>query len=59
MDFGKVFKNEREILGISRQEMASRLGLTTAALWKIEAGRTQPKWSTIRRFIGEMHIPTA
>jgi len=59
MKFGKAFRTEREIRGISQREMARRLGITPVALWKIEAGRTTPKWHTIRRFIGDMHIPTA
>lgn len=50
MNLGKTFKTERERLGVSRPEMAKRLGLTASALWKIEAGRTQPKQVTIEKF---------
>lgn len=59
MNFGKAFRTERESRKISQREMASRLGITPAALWKIEAGRTTPKWNTIRMFIADMHIPVA
>lgn len=50
MNIGKVFKTERERLGISRPEMAKRLKMTASALWKIEAGKTVPKHATIENF---------
>lgn len=59
MNLGKVFKTERERLGVSRTEMAKRLGLTVSALWKIEAGKTQPKSGTIKKFCDDALIPLA
>lgn len=59
MKLGKAFKNERESKKISQREMARRLGITPVALWKIESGRTIPRWDTISKFIAEMHIPNA
>lgn len=59
MNLGKVFKQERERLNVSQREMATRLNISPVALWKIEAGRTRPKWTTINRFIAEAHLPVA
>ena len=39
--------------------MAARLGMTPTALWKIEAGKTFPKWKTMHKFMAEMHVPVA
>jgi len=59
MNFGKVFKKERERLGVTQKEMAKMLGLTTSALWKIEAGRNVPKESTIVKLCKVAFIPIA
>lgn len=59
MDFGRAFRVERERLGISQREMAKRLNLSPSALWKIEANKTTPKWTTVCRFVSEMNIPVA
>lgn len=59
MRIGKAFKNIREESGIKQREMAARLGMTPTALWKIEAGKTSPKWKTMQKFIAEMHVPVA
>lgn len=59
MNLGKVFRQERERLGISQREMAYRLSLTPAALWKIEASRTWPKPQTIWALCRETGCPIA
>ena len=59
MNIGRVFKQERERIGITQREMAKRLGLTTSALWKIEANRNWPKPSTIEMFCRVVCIPLA
>lgn len=59
MDYGKVFKKEREKLDLSQREMAKRLGVTPAALWKIESGRTTPKQETIMKLCSVAVIPLA
>lgn len=59
MDYGKVFKTQREQLKLSQREMAKKLGLTPAALWKIEAGRNVPKESTIVKLCKVSFIPMA
>ena len=59
MDYGKVFKKQREKMGISQREMAKKLGLTPSALWKIEAGRNTPKQKTIDELCRVAKIPIA
>lgn len=59
MDYGNVFKKQRESAGLSQREMAKKLGLTPAALWKIESGRTTPKEATIDKLCHFTSIPRA
>lgn len=59
MNLGRVIKNAREKSNLSQKEFARRLGLTPAALWKIETGRTFPKQTTISRFLTEAHYSMA
>lgn len=59
MNIGRVFKQERERLGVTQKEMAKRLGLTTSALWKIEANRNWPKPQTILSLSRETGCPIA
>jgi transcriptional regulator with XRE-family HTH domain len=59
MDYGKVFKKQREKMGISQREMAKKLGLTPSALWKIESGRNVPKEGTIVKLCSVAFIPLA
>lgn len=59
MNFGKVFKKERERIGVTQKEMAKMLGLTTSALWKIEVGRNTPKPSTIKSLCETTGCPIA
>ena len=59
MNVGKVFKRAREDRGETQRAFASKLGLTPAALWKIETGRNFPKQATIHRFQEETGICTA
>lgn len=59
MNPGKVFKTEREARGLSLREIAGTLGITTSALWKIEAGRNYPKQKTIIEFCKQFDYPIA
>lgn len=59
MNIGKAMQAIREERGLSRRELADQLGCTQTALWKIENGKTFPKWKTMRKFIANMHIPVA
>lgn len=59
MNYGKAFKELREEKGLSRAEVAKRIGCTPSALSKIENGRTVPKEITIRKFCAFIHVPVA
>lgn len=59
MNLGKVFKKTREARGETQRAFAAKLGLTPAALWKIESGRNWPKQATINRFQEETGMCTA
>lgn len=47
MNIGKAMQTIREENGLTRKDLAEKLGCTTTALWKTENGRTKPKQSTI------------
>ena len=49
----------REERKLSRRDMASELGCTQTALWKMENGKVWPKKSTIDRFCAVCSIPAA
>lgn len=59
MEIGKIMKELREERGLTRPLMASKLGITASALWKLENGRTWPKKATVDRFCAEAKIPLA
>lgn len=59
MDFGKAIKELRTRAGLSQRELASRLRITTPALWKLENGKCVPKFGTIKKVCAEFHVPLA
>lgn len=59
MDFGKTIKELRLNAGIGQKDLARHLGLTTAALWKAENGRSVPKHGTIQKVCNFFHVPLA
>lgn len=59
MDLGKAIKERRLAAGLSQRQLASRLGLTVAALWKIENNKSVPKFGTLKAICKEFCIPTA
>ena len=59
MNIGKAMKEIREERKLSSRDMATQLGITPSALWRIENGKVEPKWKTVRKFIAEAHLPVA
>ena len=49
----------REEAGLSRREMAERLGIKPTSLWKIENNRVEPKKSTVAKFCALLGLSLA
>ena len=50
MNIGKAMKEIREERKLSSWDVATQLGITPSALWRIENGKVWPKKSTVDRF---------
>lgn len=50
MNIGKAMQIIREENGLSRPELAKKLGCTPTSIWKIENNRVVPKKATIYAF---------
>lgn len=59
MNIGKAMQTIREEQGLSRPEMAKKLGVTAGALWKIENKKVSPKNATIDLFCIITRTPVA
>lgn len=59
MDIGKAMLEIREAVGISRKDMAEKLGIRPQSVWKIEKNKSVPKLSTIEKFCHVTNIPLA
>jgi transcriptional regulator with XRE-family HTH domain len=59
MNYGIVFKQVREATGMSRPELAKKLGMTKSALWKIENRQSIPKQTTIDALSKLTGVPVA
>ncbi len=54
---GQLIKFERVIRNLNRREIASRCGISTQALWSIEAEKADPRWSTVARIAQALEVP--
>lgn len=59
MNIGKAMKIIREENGLSRPELAKKLGCTPTSIWKIENNRVMPKKSTVDFFCCMTKTPLA
>ena len=59
MNIGKAMQMIREENGLSRPQMAEKLGMTPGALWKIENRKTKPKPATVDYFCFVTRTPLA
>lgn len=50
MEFGKKLKEVREKLGISQEMMARELGVSFATINRLENGKTEPSYKTLKLF---------
>jgi transcriptional regulator with XRE-family HTH domain len=51
-----ALRRAREELGCTQEDVAYRAELTTSAYARIELGRANPRWSTVRRIAGALGI---
>jgi len=49
----------REGRGITQEEVAHRAGLTVTAVARVERGRTDPAWSTVRLIADALDVSLA
>lgn len=59
MNIGQAMKNIRDEHSLSQREMAAMLGITPAALCKIETGKRTPRMSTVDKFCEVAEVPRA
>lgn len=43
--------------GLTQEDLAHEAAITTAALARIESGRVNPTWATVRRVAGGLGVP--
>jgi DNA-binding transcriptional regulator YiaG len=55
---GKKIRELRERLGLSRTQLAARLGVTEGAVWKWEADQQHPRWTSLVK-LNEMEAEEA
>lgn len=53
---GQVLKELRLLNGLSRSELAKKLGLTEQAIWQFESNTTQPKLETRLQLANQFHV---
>lgn len=59
MNIGQAMKTIRDEHSLSQREMAAMLGITPAALCKIETGKRTPRMSTVDKFCTVTRTPKA
>ena len=55
MSFGDQLKKRREELGLSRSELADRLGVSRSAVGNYETGVSAPKEEVLLRLVDALH----
>ncbi|MCD6310195.1 MAG: helix-turn-helix transcriptional regulator, partial [Candidatus Eremiobacteraeota bacterium] len=58
-DLGKRIRAARKEMGMSQDELAKHLGYTQAAIYKIEAGKSEPGFDTLRKIATVLKRPLA
>ena len=56
MSFGDQLKKRREELGLSRSELADRLGVSRSAVGNYETGVSAPKEEVLLRLFDALHV---
>jgi len=53
---GTHIRSARKDQGLTLQELGDNAGISKQALWKIELGITDPKWSTVSAIMNQLSI---
>ena len=56
MSFGEQLRKRREELGISRAELADRLGVSRSAIGNYETGVSAPMEEVLLRLFDALHV---
>jgi transcriptional regulator with XRE-family HTH domain len=51
-----AIRRSREEQGVTQEDLAYRANLTTSAYARIELGRANPAWSTVRRIAAALEL---
>ncbi len=54
-----MVRSIREAQGITQRALASRAGITQAALFRLESGATDPRLSTLRKLAEALNVTVA
>jgi transcriptional regulator with XRE-family HTH domain len=56
MEIGRVIKRLREEKGVSQEELAHRVGMSTPNLWRVESGKHGVRPELLRRLAEEFGV---
>lgn len=54
-----VLRGHRARLGLSQEELGTKIRMNAAEISRIESGRRNPTWSTLRRLAAGFELPLA
>ena len=55
----QMIRQIREYKGISREALADNVGIAVSTLERIENGRTDPKYSTLKKILDSLDVHTS
>lgn len=55
----RALRHLREQRGLTQEDVAHKAGLTVTAVARVERGRTDPAWSTVRRIARALEVSLA
>jgi transcriptional regulator with XRE-family HTH domain len=56
-DLGSNLREAREKLGLTQEQVSERSGVHATEVSRIEAGKRDPRASTVRRLAGAVQVP--
>ena len=55
--FGQRLKNARDAMGLSREQMAERIGVKRATIEKWESGKVEPRANRLQTLASMLNVP--